>query len=130
MSSQVQKTRGLDLLLKMENHIKSRIQHYERSELVLHFELPKVHFKNAKNDKSKAFGQTVLPDRSLFNRTKIVEKAKIQKFRCDILSDFQTLCCPVGKIISKLDEFSFFIPFPFFFCCPFSLEILHHFIGD
>ena len=65
-----------------------------------------------------------------FNRTKIVEKAKIQKFRCDILSDFQTLCCPVGKIISKLDEFSFFIPFPFFFCCPFSLEILHHFIGD
>ena len=53
MSSQVQKTRGLDLLLKIENHIKSRIQHYERSELVLHFELPKVHFKNAKNDKSK-----------------------------------------------------------------------------
>ena len=26
-----------------------------------------------------------------FNRTKIGEKAKIEKFECDILSDFQTL---------------------------------------
>ena len=27
-----------------------------------------------------------------FNRTKIGENAKIQKFKCDILSNFQTMC--------------------------------------
>ena len=27
-----------------------------------------------------------------FNKTKIVEDAKIEKFKCDILSDFQTMC--------------------------------------
>ena len=41
--------------------------------------------KNAKNGPPEACGQTVLPDMSLFNRW------KIQKFKCDILSDFQTL---------------------------------------
>ena len=34
----------------------------------------------------------VLPDRSILIRQKLVENAKIQKFKRNILSDFQTLC--------------------------------------
>ena len=37
--------------------------------------------------KLEACGQTVLPDRSLLIGTKLVENGKIQKFKCDILSD-------------------------------------------
>ena len=37
--------------------------------------------------KPKACGQTVLPEGQ-----KLVENAKIQKFKCDILSNFQTMC--------------------------------------
>ena len=40
--------------------------------------------------KPEAFGQIVLPDRSVFIGQKLVENAKIKKFKCDILSDFQT----------------------------------------
>ena len=42
--------------------------------------------------KTKAFGQTVLPDMSLLIGQKFVENAKIEKLKCDILDDFQTLC--------------------------------------
>ena len=42
--------------------------------------------------KSEAGGQTVLPDKSLLIGQKLVENAKIQKSKCDILSNFQTLC--------------------------------------
>ena len=65
-----------------ENHRKSHIQHCERSELRLHFEWPKVH-KNAKNGQFCEFleiaacGQTMLPDRSTFNKTKIGGKCRI-----------------------------------------------------
>ena len=38
--------------------------------------------------KPKACGQTELPDRSGW---KLVENAKIETFKCDILGDFQTL---------------------------------------
>ena len=34
----------------------------------------------------------MLPDRSLLIGQKLVENAKIQKFKCDILSNFQTIC--------------------------------------
>ena len=34
----------------------------------------------------------MLPDRSLFNRKKLVENAKIKESKCDILSHFQTMC--------------------------------------
>ena len=34
----------------------------------------------------------MLPDRSVVIGQKLVEKAKIQKFKCDILSNFQTMC--------------------------------------
>ena len=37
--------------------------------------------------KPEACGQTMLPVSQ-----KLIEKAKIENFRCDILSDFQTLC--------------------------------------
>ena len=42
--------------------------------------------------KPDACGQTVLPDRSVFIRQELVENDKIQKFKCDILSNFQTMC--------------------------------------
>ena len=38
--------------------------------------------------KPEACGQTVLPDRSVLIVQKLVEKAKIQKFKCDVLSNF------------------------------------------
>ena len=42
--------------------------------------------------KTEACGQAVLPDRSVLIGQKLVENAKIKKFKCDILDDFQTLC--------------------------------------
>ena len=54
---------------------------------------------NAKNvslwrvfEKPEACCQTVLPDRSILIGQNLVENAKIEKFKCDILSNFQTLC--------------------------------------
>ena len=41
--------------------------------------------------KAEAYSQTVLPDRSISIEQKLVENAKIEKFKCNILSDFQTL---------------------------------------
>ena len=41
--------------------------------------------------KPEACGQTVLPDRSVLIGQKLVEKAKIPKFKWDILSNFQTM---------------------------------------
>ena len=37
------------------------------------------------------FLKTVLPDRSVLIGQKLVENAKIQKLKCDILGDFQTM---------------------------------------
>ena len=42
--------------------------------------------------KPEACGQTVLPDRSVLIEQKLVENAKIEIFKRDILGDFQTLC--------------------------------------
>ena len=42
--------------------------------------------------KPKACGQTELPDRSVLLGQKLVENAKMPKFKCDFLGDFQTLC--------------------------------------
>ena len=52
--------------------------------------MPKIVYL-ASFSKVKAYGQTVLPDRSLLEGQKLVENAKIQKFKCDILSHFQTI---------------------------------------
>ena len=41
--------------------------------------------------KSEAFGQTELPDMSVLIGQKLLENAEVQKFKCDILGDFQTL---------------------------------------
>ena len=40
---------------------------------------------------NQAFGQTVLPDRSILIGQKLVENVKIRKFKCDIVSNFQTM---------------------------------------
>ena len=37
-------------------------------------------------------GQTVLPDRSLLKGQKLMKNAKLKQFKCDILSNFQTMC--------------------------------------
>ena len=52
-----------------ENDRKSLIQHCERSELRLHFSVV----------------------RSLLIGQKLMENAKIEKFECDFLGDFQTM---------------------------------------
>ena len=41
--------------------------------------------------KTEAFGQTVLPDMAILIRQKLLENAKIEKAKCDILVDFHTL---------------------------------------
>ena len=81
-----------------ENQRKSLIQHCKRSELRLHFMWTKVNQKCQKWSilasfwKPEACGQIVLPDRSVFIEQKLVENAKIKIFKCDILSNFQTMC--------------------------------------
>ena len=42
--------------------------------------------------KTEACSQTVLPDMSVLRGQKLVKNAKVQKFKCDILSYFQTMC--------------------------------------
>ena len=54
--------------------------------------------KNAKNShlgeiwKTETYGHTVLLDRSILIGQKLAENAKIEKLKCDIFGDFQTLC--------------------------------------
>ena len=43
--------------------------------------------------KPEACGQPVLPDRSVLIGQKLVENAKVKRFKWDILSNFQTTCC-------------------------------------
>ena len=80
-----------------ENPEKSLIQHCERSELRLYFEWTKVILKCQKRSilaifwKPEACGKTVLPDRSILIGEKLLEKAKIEKLKCDIFADFQAL---------------------------------------
>ena len=42
--------------------------------------------------KTEVWGQTVLPESSILKGQKLLENAKIVKFKWDILSDFKTLC--------------------------------------
>ena len=57
-----------------------------------HFEWTKVN-QNAKNGPFwEAYGKkTVLPDSSLLIGQKMMENAKIETFKCDLLRYFQTL---------------------------------------
>ena len=41
--------------------------------------------------KAEAYGQIVLPERLLLKRQKLVDNAKIEKGKCDILVDFKTM---------------------------------------
>ena len=43
----------------------------------------------------------MLPDRAILIGQKIVENAKIKKFKCDIFADFQTMCSHCMKINRK-----------------------------
>ena len=42
--------------------------------------------------KPEANGQTVLPDRSVWIGQTLTEKAKIERFKWEILGDIQTMC--------------------------------------
>ena len=76
-------------LTMVENKIKSLIQHCERSELCLHLykKMPKI-VNLASFLKPEVCGQTVLPDMSVLRGQKLMKNAKIQKFKSDILSNF------------------------------------------
>ena len=50
--------------------------------------------------KPEACNQTVLQDRSLLVRLKLVENAKIENLKCDIWDDFQSL---LSAIPDELD---------------------------
>ena len=54
--------------------------------------------------KPKACGQTELPDKSVLIGQKLVENAKIQKIKCYILGDFQTL---YGMVTHQKDKARF-----------------------
>ena len=49
------------------------------------------HLKKQKGFEKMVYGQAVLPDMSILIWQKLVENAKIKKFKCDNLGDFQTL---------------------------------------
>ena len=75
--------------------ISQKVAFNMRSELRLHFEWTKIHQKWSNLTSfwlTEATFQTVLPDKPLLIGQKLIENAKIEKFRCDILGDFQTLC--------------------------------------
>ena len=51
-------------------------------------------------------GQTVLPERLLIKRQKLVKNAKVKKFNCDIFGNFQKICSvlfwPQGGVLTIL----------------------------
>ena len=111
---------------------KSLIQYCERSELCLYFEWTKVNQKYQKWSilasfgKTKACGQKVLPDRSVFIGQKLVENAKFQKFKCDILSNFQTMCI-LQKIEKVFELFASILTFQFSKKCEYhQRKVPHH----
>ena len=53
--------------------------------------------------KRETCGQIVLPDRSILVGQKMVENAKSEKFKWDILCDFQTMCARRGSDNSTLN---------------------------
>ena len=64
-----------------ENHRKSLIQHCERSELRLHFEWTKVHYKCKKGQFWRVFENLNSVTRQVnFDKTKWVDNAKSEKF--------------------------------------------------
>ena len=75
-----------------ENYRKSLIGHCEQSELHLHFECTKVHQKSQKSPilesfwKPESCRQPVVPDKLILKGQKLMDNAKIGKFKQDILS--------------------------------------------
>ena len=91
---------------------------------------PKSYNKSSKYNgfwKREACGQTVLPDRSVLIDQKLVESVKIEKFKCDILADFQTLW---ASRLSKPNFWTFVGFFMRHFLTPLKVAILQsrHFL--
>ena len=110
-----------------ENNRKSLIQHWERSELRLHFELTKVNLKSQKWSiwasfwKPVACGQTVLPDMSHLIVQKIGgknENTTNKNLKSDILSNFQTRFVDLNFQTKNIENYfsSFWIFAPKSFC--------------
>ena len=55
----------------------------------------------------------MLPDRSVLIGQRLVENAKIEKFKCDILSNFQTVCS-VEKLALLLSNVVLVIVLPMY----------------
>ena len=96
-----------------ENTRKSLILLCKQSEQRLHFEKSKYN-KNTKKMvnlvsflKPKAFGQIVLPNRSLLKGQKWAENDKTENFKCDILGNFQPICYCYCHFLSST-YFNFF----------------------
>ena len=60
--------------------------------------------------KPEFYSKSVLSDRSILIGQKLVENAKIEKLKCDILGDFQTLCGE-RKVGQEKNEFHAFHEF-------------------
>ena len=79
-----------------ENYFKNLIQHCRAKRAAFSvwvekfIKIPKM-FYFGDFWKSEASNQTVLPVRLPVDKTKLMKNAKIEKFKCDILSNFQTL---------------------------------------
>ena len=76
-----------------ENRRKSLINNASEASYVYILSGQKI-IKNAKNGfwKREACGQTVFPERPILMGQKLVKNAKSEKFKWDILGDFQTVC--------------------------------------
>ena len=102
---------GIYLLLHytvFENHRKSLIQHYERSKLSSYLSGQKL-IKNAKMIyfgeflKTWSLRSSNVTGQVTLIWTKIGENALIEKFKCDILDDFQTLCYIKENLTRRLN---------------------------
>ena len=95
-----------------ENHRKSLIQHCERSELRLHFEWTKVHYKCQKIVnlssfwKTEACSKTVLPDRSILIGQKLVKNAKFKNSKATFWVVFKH--CVLPYLLSIFRKFTHF----------------------
>ena len=46
----------------------------------------------------------MVPDKSVLKGQKMVENAKIRKIKCDILSNFQTMCPHLNFLDARVDK--------------------------
>ena len=85
-----------------ENHRKSLIQPFNIASEASYVYISSGQ-KIIKNAKNNPFWRVF--DMSVLIGQKMVENAKIQKFKCDIFGDFQTMCSGFGSGFTRGQEF-------------------------